>query len=373
MKSIQIDLPGVNYRYQVKIGSNYLSAYLPEFLTLNHDSKIFVITNRRIQELYPRYIENIISRSCPTQTLVLPDGEETKSLETVTRIYDFLVSHFANRGSMLIAFGGGVIGDIVGFAAATFMRGISFIQIPTTLLSQVDSGIGGKTGINHKAGKNLIGAFKQPLQTMIDVEFLKTLPERELVAGYAELIKHGLIRDAYLFQILKQKTIEELKTDHELLMDAVFRSCEVKARVVESDEKESNQRAILNFGHTLGHFLETLTNYQLFLHGEAVIIGMDFAAWWSYQRGTLDKKEYFIIHEHLECLGVQQKIPNTGKDEFIRIVGHDKKSNAKGIQFIGLAGIGQARICEGTKAENLWEDLLLYVKTSSLLEFSGVA
>ncbi|MBT3226141.1 MAG: 3-dehydroquinate synthase [Deltaproteobacteria bacterium] len=368
MKTIQIDLHRTNYRYQVKIGNRILSEVLTELLFNYTEKRIFVITNSTLHALYPEFSKTVIPKDIQAECLILPDGEQHKNLETVTQIIDFLVEKKANRQSIVIAFGGGVVGDISGFAASAFMRGISYVQIPTTLLSQVDSGIGGKTGINHKAGKNLIGAFKQPYQTIIDVSFLKTLPEREFIAGYAELIKHGIIRDPYLFQLLNQKNLQELKADEDLLIDSIFRSCEVKARVVEEDEMEASQRAILNFGHTFGHFLETYTNYQQLLHGEAVIIGMDFASWWSLQQGFLDKADFEIIHYHLCSLGISKTIPEVTKETFIRIVEYDKKFSREGIRFVGLTGIGQARIFDGVTADSLWDNLLTYIQSDALLK-----
>ncbi|MBU2645494.1 3-dehydroquinate synthase [bacterium] len=370
MKTIHIDLPGNSYRYQVKIGSQILSSVLKDNFLNYSEKRIFLVTNSTLHALYPEFEQTFLPEKLESECLILPDGEQYKTLETVSRIFDFLVDKKANRKSILIAFGGGVIGDIAGFAASAFMRGIAYIQIPTTLLSQVDSGIGGKTGINHKAGKNLIGAFKQPLQTIVDVDFLKTLPEREFIAGYAELIKHGFIRDPYLFQLLNHKNLNELKSDEELLIESIFRSCEVKARVVEADEKETSQRAILNFGHTLGHFLETHTNYKQFLHGEAVIIGMDYAAWWSFQQGFLDEADFRIIHDHLYSLGIMKTIPPVTRDEFIRIIEVDKKFSDEGIRFIGLTGIGKARIFDRISSESLWDNLQAYFQTGALLKLA---
>lgn len=370
MKTIHIDLPGSSYRYQVKIGSGMVEQTIQELLSGYTEKRVFLITNSTLRKLYPDLEKRAVPDGIEAACLVLPDGEQYKNLQAISDIFDFLVDQKANRRSIIIAFGGGVIGDIAGFAAASFMRGIAFIQVPTTLLSQVDSGIGGKTGINHKAGKNLIGAFKQPLQTIIDVGFLKTLPEREFVAGYAELIKHGFIRDAYLFQLLNQKQLADLKEDEELLIESIFRSCEVKARVVEEDERETSQRAILNFGHTLGHFLETFTHYEQFLHGEAVIIGMDFAAWWSRQQGYLDEADYQVIHNHLRSLNISRTIGLVSKDEFIRIIEHDKKFSDEGIRFVGLTGIGQARIFDRITSESLWDNLQSYIQTDALLKTS---
>ena len=369
MKTIQIDLPGVNYRYQVKIGNGILRESLLELLSTYTESSIYLITNTTIDELYHGDIMALFPEDITVHSLILPDGEKYKNLNQIEKIYDFLTEKRANRKSILVAVGGGVIGDMAGFGAATYMRGIPYVQVPTTLLSQVDSGIGGKTGINHASGKNLIGAFKQPLQTIIEVDFLKTLPEREIVAGYAELIKHGFIKDAYLFQILRHKSIHDLQNDRALLVESIFRSCEVKARVVEADEKETDERAVLNFGHTLGHFLETYTGYEQFLHGEAVIIGMDFAAWWSRQNGYLDKSDFDIIHEHLTSLGIRHRIPTLDKDMFKRVVEYDKKFAASGIRFVALSGIGSTLIVDHVTSDNIWEVLQSYLNTDSMLRF----
>ncbi|MCP4754091.1 MAG: 3-dehydroquinate synthase [Proteobacteria bacterium] len=371
MKTIQIDLPAENYRYQVKIGNHILKDCLTSTFSHYTEKSVYLITNETIHGLYPDFINKYLPIKLNVEILILPDGEKFKNIDTVGRIFDFLAEKKANRKSMLIALGGGVIGDMAGFAAATFMRGIAYLQIPTTLLSQVDSSIGGKTGINHPVGKNFIGAFKQPFRTIIDVEFLDTLPEREFRAGYAELIKHGFIRDSYLFRILEQKKTDELKSDKELLIEAIFRSCEVKARVVEADEKESNQRAILNFGHTLGHFLETFTNYEQLLHGEAVIIGMDFAAWWSWKQDILDKEDYLMVHNHLKSLGIKQQISKVGKKEFKTIIEHDKKAVADGIRFVGIRAIGDAIIFDKITAESLWNNFQAFLQTQTFLKADG--
>lgn len=367
MKTIHIDLPGSSYRYQVKIGSDCLSKQLKELLGHYREKRIFLVNSQALHTLYPDAARSLFPAQLDVMYMTLPDGEQTKTLASVSKILDFLVEHDANRRSLLVAFGGGVIGDTAGLAAALFMRGIGLVQVPTTLLSMVDSGIGGKTGINHKAGKNLIGAFKQPLQTIIDVSYLETLPEREFIAGYAELIKHGFIRDSYLFQLLNQRSLADLRSDKDLLIESIFRSCEVKARVVEADEKENDQRAILNFGHTFGHFLEAFTHYEILLHGEAVIIGMDFAAWWSTQHGYLDPSDYRIIHDHLRSLSVIREIPEISRAAFTRIIQHDKKSSTDGIRFVGLTGIGQARVFDGVRAEGLWDTLQTYIEAGALI------
>ncbi len=368
MKKIQITLPQADYSYSVHIGSQIIKESLDDIIKDYSESVLYVVTNTTIKELYPDVPDKMIPEDIEVKTLVLPDGESVKNLDTVSSILDFLAREHANRKSILIAFGGGVIGDMAGFAAAVFMRGIHYIQIPTTLLSQVDSGIGGKTGVNHKFGKNMIGAFKQPLRTVIDIDVLKTLPRREFIAGYAELVKHGFIRDRALLDHLMQKPIDDLVSDPAHLSEAIRMSCRVKATVVQEDEKEAGLRAILNFGHTLGHVLETITEYKTMLHGEAVIVGMDFASWWSVKKGILSEQDFETIHGHLKNLGIKPVIRSINQDEFIEIIAHDKKAVSKGIRFIGLTEIGSATICENTSAESLWQSYQEYLMTDTLLD-----
>lgn len=367
MKRIDISLKQSSYNYSVDIGSGILESKIKNVLLNYQETKIFIVTSETIHSLYPNVPNKYLPASLKAEMLILPDGEKTKNLATIEKILDFLMAKQANRKSILIAFGGGVIGDMVGFAAAIFMRGIPFIQIPTTLLSQVDSGIGGKTGVNHPDGKNMIGAFKQPLRTIIDIDLLKTLSRREFVAGYAELIKHGFIRDKNLFDLLSKVSVDELRENNALLTDAIYRSCLVKADVVEQDEKEAGLRAILNFGHTLGHFLETITEYKLMLHGEAVIIGMDFAAWWSQKRHELPLNQFQEIHNCLKKLGVSHAIKEVDKKEFVSVIAHDKKSMAQGIRFVGLKTLGEATLYDKTKPSDIWEDYQEYLKQDPLL------
>ncbi len=369
MKTIKITLPQDTYTYKVIIGDKIIRDGLAEVWMSYSEPKVFVVTSETVATLYKEELLKQFPSNLEVAALVLPDGEQHKHLGTIERIYDFLAENNANRDSLVIAFGGGVIGDMTGFAAATYMRGIPYVQIPTTLLSQVDSGIGGKTGVNHKIGKNYIGAFKQPRMTLIDVSFLKSLPHNELVAGYAELVKHGFIKDPELFQLLSEQTPSSLLEDTDKMIEAIHLSCTVKARVVEEDERESGIRAILNFGHTFGHFLETFTNYDQMLHGEAVIIGMDFAAWWSNHQGLLEDFEFIEIHKHLASLDVRYQIPSFDQSTFVEIIERDKKAASAGIKFIGLTSIGSATVFPGTTAESLWNALQEYLKTDQFLEF----
>ncbi|MDX2468943.1 MAG: 3-dehydroquinate synthase [SAR324 cluster bacterium] len=356
MKRLQLQLTRKNYHYQITVGRGVFESSLKEFLSHHPVKELFIVTNDVVAGFYPDFIQKLLGSEYNCHTLVLPDGEKHKNIENITKIYDFLSEKRAHRGSLVVAFGGGVIGDMVGFASATYMRGLNFLQVPTTLLSQVDSSIGGKTGYNHKAGKNFIGAFKQPAEVIIDVDFLKTLPLKEFKAGYAELIKHAFIADAYLFQLIHKTTLEDLKENTDLLTEAIIRSLEVKARIVEQDETETGKRAMLNFGHTLGHYFETFTKYEAFLHGEAVISGMEFAAWWSMKKGYLATSDFDRISEHLQQIGIRLKLGPINKEDFVKILGLDKKAGHNGVKFIAISSLGASQMVENVQPETLWED-----------------
>jgi len=372
MKNIQISLPRHSYQYQVQIGSNILKQGLKELLAHQDERKVFIVTNDLVDGLYPSLIEDSLPQGVESVKLVVPDGEQYKNLETYSKVLDFLIHQGANRKSVMIAFGGGVIGDMTGFAAASYMRGIPYIQIPSTLLSQVDSSIGGKTAVNHLQGKNVIGAFKQPLGTLIDVDLLSTLPKREFVAGYGELIKHGFISDAYLYQTLKRNPIEPLRTNKDLLIEVISRSCQVKASVVEQDEREAFQRALLNFGHTIGHMIETFTEYKAYLHGEAILAGMDFAAFWSLEQGLLNETDFQAVHQHLMDTEVVIKLDPVDQDTFVSLVGHDKKSSAQGVSFVAIHSIGRASIVEKVPILGLWKTFEKYLSIdNALIQIKG--
>ncbi len=370
MKSITLNIPGFDYQYSVHIGQTIFKKQLAQVLVNYEENNLFFVTSSTINALYPNFISDYIPGKLKCHTLILPDGEQYKNTESIMRIYDFLVKYAANRKSILITFGGGVIGDMGGFATATFMRGMLYIQVPTTLLSQVDSSVGGKTGVNHTGGKNLIGSFKQPLITIIDIDFLKTLPRREFIAGYAELIKHAFIRNRDLFDTLNDVSIQELSSNQTLLEDTIHQSCSVKANIVQQDEKEGGIRAILNFGHTIGHFIETFTNYTGYLHGEAIIVGMDFAAWWSMKQKMLSNQEYQLIHSHLSNLNIKVQLSELCENEFITIIDHDKKVSSAGVRFVGLNRIGQASIIDNVQPKDLWNKFKQYVSSEySLVEY----
>jgi 3-dehydroquinate synthase len=266
---------------------------------------------------------------------------------------DFLIEHRHNRTTTLIALGGGVVGDITGFAAATYQRGVDFIQIPTTLLAQVDSSVGGKTAINHSSGKNLIGAFHQPVCVLADLEMLSSLPPREYRAGMAEVIKYGVIADPGFFDWLETNATALLDQDTEALAHAVARSCELKAAIVAEDERESGRRALLNFGHTFGHAIEALTGYTRFVHGEAVAIGMVMAADLSIREGTLGPADGRRIRSLIEAVGLPVVPPDLPANEFLVAMGMDKKVVDGRLRLILVRGIGDAFVSDSAVRQNL--------------------
>ena len=307
--------------------------------------KVCIITNPTVAGLYLEPVQAALGRAgFKTTQILVPDGEEYKELRSLSAIYDQLISERFERSSSVLALGGGVIGDLAGFAAATFLRGIPYIQVPTTLLAQVDSSVGGKTGINHPEGKNLIGAFYQPRLVLVDLAVLQSLPRRELLAGLAEVIKYGIIEDPALFRLLEEKLDSFLALDKELLAEAVATSCAIKAKVVEKDERESDYRSVLNFGHTIGHALESLTGYQSLLHGEAIAIGMVQAAILSAKEGACDGESVQRIRRLFQAAGLPTEIPADIKTaELVKRMELDKKSAGGKIKFILCAGIGKTR------------------------------
>jgi 3-dehydroquinate synthase len=278
--------------------------------------------------------------------VILPDGEQYKNAETLNRIYDALLSNRCERSTPLIALGGGVIGDITGFAAATYLRGVPFIQIPTTLLAQVDSSVGGKTGINHPLGKNMIGAFYQPQVVLADVATLDTLPDRELRAGIAEVIKYGLIRDLPFLEWLEQNMEKLLARDAQALQYAIARSCRNKAEVVAADERESGERALLNLGHTFGHAIETGMGYGVWLHGEAVAAGTLMAVDLSCRLGWISASDVARIRSLFQRAGLPADAPALGAEKYLQLMGLDKKVVGGKMRFVLLKAIGRAVVSE---------------------------
>ena len=327
--------------YPIFIGQGLLGE--PGLLTQHvHGRQVMVVSNETIAPLYLDRVREIFS-DFELATVILPDGEQYKNLDTLNLIFTALLENKFNRGCTLVALGGGVVGDITGFAAASYQRGVAFLQIPTTLLAQVDSSVGGKTGVNHPQGKNMIGAFHQPACVLIDTDTLDTLDDRQLAAGLAEVIKYGLIRDAAFFDWLEEN-IELLKArDKQALAYAIERSCALKAEIVAADERESGQRALLNFGHTFGHAIETGTGYGNWLHGEAIATGMLMAADLSARHGWLPEEAV----RRTEKLLQQSNLPTSPPDEmdtarFLELMAVDKKVVDGGLRLVLLKAIGDA-------------------------------
>lgn len=316
---------------------------------LNPKMGAVVITNTTVAPLYlDKVMATLASLGCPAFSVILPDGEEYKSWETLNTVFDALLENRCERGTTLIALGGGVIGDLVGFAAACYQRGAPFIQVPTTLLSQVDSSVGGKTAINHPLGKNMIGAFYQPKLVLADLDTLDTLSSREMAAGLSEVIKYGLIRDEAFFQWLEQNAEGLMQRDKTLLAQAVHHSCAHKAEVVARDEREAGERALLNLGHTFGHAVETGMGYGSWLHGEAVAAGTVMAALLSKQLGWLDDAAIERIKLLFQRVGLPvagpwlASSPEASAGRYLELMRHDKKVSAGVMRLVLLKAIGLA-------------------------------
>jgi len=331
--------------YPIKIGPGLLGdGELLDSLIPGRD--LCVVTNTTVAGLYLEKLQATLgARRGDARRIVhcvLPDGEQYKTLDTVGRVFDAMVDARLNRDSTILALGGGVVGDIAGFAAACYQRGVGYVQLPTTLLAQVDSSVGGKTGVNHPGGKNLIGAFHQPLAVVADTDTLATLPARELRAGLAEVIKYGCIRDPLLFDWLELNIDNLTRKEPEALAYAIGRSCEIKAEVVGQDERESNVRAVLNFGHTFGHAIEAATAYAAYLHGEAVGLGMLMAADLSRRLGWIDAAEYARIRDLLMRAGLPTEAPRIGVARALELMQMDKKVLSGTVRLVLLERLGRA-------------------------------
>lgn len=305
--------------------------------------RVAIVTNTTIAPIYlEQFIRGLEAEAVQTLPITLPDGEAHKTWETLNIVFDRLLEARCERNTTLIALGGGVIGDIGGFAAATYQRGMPFIQVPTTLLAQVDSSVGGKTAINHPLGKNMIGAFYQPKLVLADTSSLDTLPDRELSAGIAEVIKYGLIRDLAFLQWLEDNMSRLLARDRAALAYAILRSCEHKAEVVAADERETGERALLNLGHTFGHAIESGLGYGVWLHGEAVAAGTVLAAELSARMGMLTESDVARVRRVFESARLPIRAPKLGVDRYLELMGHDKKVDAGRLRLVLLRALGSA-------------------------------
>lgn len=336
--------------YPIHIGPGLLGE-TSHFANALAGRQVLIVSNETVAPLYLERLAATLGEY-EVATLVLPDGERYKDLETLNRIFDRLLELHFDRSATLVALGGGVIGDLTGFAAATYQRGIHLIQVPTTLLAQVDSSVGGKTGVNHARGKNMIGAFYQPRAVIADTDTLATLPERELHAGLAEVIKYGLIRDAEFFAWLEDHMSDLLARDAAALRHAIRRSCEIKAEIVAADERESGQRALLNLGHTFGHAIETGTGYTDWLHGEAVAAGICMAADLSARIGWLAEAARARILRLIAAAGLPTAAPgHLSPERMHELMAVDKKNVGGHRRLVLLAGIGDGRVTEAATEE----------------------
>lgn len=345
--------------YDIAIGSDSLGEVGEHIKSFGLSPKIVLVSNPTVFSIYGERVSVSVKKAGFNPfTVIIPDGEEYKDLLWVQHIYDELLAAKLDRSSALVALGGGVVGDITGFAASTYMRGISYIQVPTTLLAQVDSSVGGKTGVNHKLGKNMIGTFWQPGLVWVDVETLKTLPKRELLAGIAEVIKYGVIRDKELFNFIEANREKILNLDSNILTHIIKRSCEIKAEIVSKDEREAGLRAILNFGHTIGHAIETVTEYKRFLHGEAVAIGMCVESRLSLMLGLIERDEVLRVQSVVDSFGLPSEMPeHIDMNGILSSIQLDKKAIAGELKFILPEKIGSVRIYKGVTEKSIKEVL----------------
>lgn len=362
-----------NRSYPIYIGENLLQNpdIFTDFVTNKNKSKnkkIMIVTNTTIEKIYLNTLQNTLAKITPKENIfatILPDGENYKNWETLQKIFDNLLANFFDRKSLIIALGGGVIGDMTGFAAACFQRGVDFLQIPTTLLSQVDSSVGGKTAINHPLGKNMIGAFYQPKAVFADIKTLQTLPKREISAGLAEILKYGFINDAPFLEFFTSENFAKIFDNNaDVLSEIIYKSCQNKADIVAKDETESsdkNLRALLNFGHTFGHAIETYFGYGTYLHGEAVAIGAMMAAEFSQNLGFITPKEVAKIQTLLN----QAKLPTAldkkvNANDLYKLMFHDKKVQNGTLNFVLLKNLGEAFVYKLNSAE---ENSTLIIKS----------
>ena len=346
-----------DHSYPIFIGSNCLedSSLLNPYLG---KGKLVVITNDVVAPLYLESVKSMLGTRCAGE-FILPDGEKHKNLEIVSQIYDYLLRNKFDRQTTLLALGGGVIGDIVGFAAATYQRGIGYIQVPTTLLAQVDSSVGGKTGVNHSLGKNMIGSFYQPRCVVSDTQVLNSLPEREIKSGLAEVLKYGLIKNVEFFDWLAENSEAITGLNDSYLIQAIKTCCELKADIVVQDEKEKGIRALLNLGHTFGHAIETAEGYGTWLHGEAVAMGIVMAADLSLRLGWLDASSAQRVRTVLETNYGMSVVPpaNITVEQYLDLMSSDKKAELGEIRFVLLKVIGNA-VIKGDIASELLRSTL---------------
>lgn len=358
MQTLSVDLD--NRSYPIYIGEHLLEE--PHLLKQHIvGQQVLVVSNPTVAALYLNPLKQALT-DYQCNVVLVPDGEQYKTLTTLNMIFDALLAEKHSRKTTIIALGGGVVGDLAGFAAACYQRGVAFIQVPTTLLAQVDSAVGGKTGVNHPLGKNMIGAFHQPRCVITDVTTLKSLPPREFSAGIAEVVKYGLIQDVDFFNWLVTHMPKLMIRDPKTLVEAIAKSCKIKAGIVAQDEHESGLRAILNLGHTFGHAIETATDYKTWLHGEAVAIGMLMAADLSMRLGWLTQDDILQIKRLLISANLPTMLPQElSVEHFLTLMALDKKNINNQLRLILLKTIGQADIVEHVQSDLLKQTLTTYI------------
>lgn len=360
MKTIRVNLSDDSYN--IFIDKGILKGIGDMLAKEKQPCKTLLITDKNIDRIYSHIVtESLAQHGFRVKSFTLTPGEDQKSLETAMILYEACFDHKLDRSSLIVALGGGVAGDMSGFVAATFMRGIPFIQIPTSLLAQVDSSIGGKVAVNHPRGKNMIGSFYQPLAVFIDTETLSTLPAIELVTGLVEVIKYGVIKDAELFEYIEKSLYDILQLDQKALLKIIATSCQIKADIVAEDEKEKHVRAILNYGHTIGHAIEALTHYKKYRHGEAVAIGMLYAARIAVEMGLTGSTVFERQLSLVKRLGLPLSTGLKPKD-IIKTLYLDKKAVSGKLRFVLPTGIGEVII-----SDQVTEEILSHVLTGNFV------
>lgn len=356
----KITVPLGNRSYPILVGANILGSLGTQLLEVNFPRRVAIISNPVVSQIFGDAVrDSLTAAGFDFLEINLPDGEQHKTLKTIEHIYDVLLQNNFDRSTGLIALGGGVIGDMVGFAAATFLRGIPFVQVPTTLLAQVDSSVGGKTGVNHALGKNLIGAFNQPELVLIDVATLSTLEPREVAAGLAEVVKYGIIKDLSFFVWLEENYLSLQQRQVDALITAVKRSCQIKADIVEVDEKEGSIRAFLNYGHTFGHAVESLSGYGVWKHGEAVAMGMVVAAQISAAQGLCQPADVDRIVALLKSLQLPVSPPDHPLEDYVAAMQRDKKVKHGTLTLVLNQGIGNVKLAQIPDVSSVFAKILV--------------
>jgi 3-dehydroquinate synthase len=351
---IRVDVRTSSASYPIDIAAGAVASLVALLNEVRAPRRRFIVTTANVWQLHGDRVSTVSDE----EPIVLPDGERYKNVTTVTRIYDALIKASADRATCLIALGGGVVGDIAGFAAATYLRGVPIVQVPTTLLAQVDSAVGGKTGVNHPLGKNLIGSYHQPLAVLVDPLLLATLPRREFRAGLYEVVKYGIIASRQLFDRIMEDLPRLFAREAGALLPVIAESCRIKADVVSNDEREAGPRRALNFGHTAGHALEAVTRYRRFRHGEAVAYGMLAAAELGVRRRTFSVDDRAALASLIANMGPLPPIADLPASELIQAIARDKKVVAGKLHFVLPAGIGATTIATDVTTEELTDTLV---------------